>query len=72
MHDTVIKLLDEVKQLCMATDSLNTFKNWHYDLVASNSAPNPAPATDKIWAWRPLENSETAPVVHAVQQAAFM
>ena len=71
MHDTVIKLLDEVKQLWMATDSLKAFTDWPDDLIASNSAPNPAPAAEKIIAWRPPENSETSPLVHAVQQAAF-
>jgi len=71
MHETVIKLLDEVKQLWMATDSLKAFTDWPDDLIASNSAPNPAPAAEKIMAWRPPENSETSPLVHAVQQAAF-
>ena len=71
MHDTVIKLLDEVKQLWMATDSLKAFTDWPHDLIASNRAPNPAPAAEKIMAWRPPENSETSPLVHAVQQAAF-
>ncbi len=52
MHDTVIKLLDEVKQLWMATDSLKAFTDWPDDLIASNSAPNPAPAAEKIIAWR--------------------
>ena len=52
MHDTVIKLLDEVKQLWMATDSLKAFTGWPDDLIASNSAPNPAPAAEKIMAWR--------------------
>jgi hypothetical protein len=67
MHDTVMKLLDEVKQLWMATDSLKAFTDWPDDLVASKSAPNPAPVAEKIMAWRPLENSETSPLVHAVQ-----
>jgi hypothetical protein len=49
MHDTVIKLLDEVKQLWMATDSLKAFTGWPDDLIASNSAPNPAPAAEKLW-----------------------
>ena len=48
MHDTVIKLLDEVKQLWMATDSLNACTDWPNDLIASNKAPNPAPAAGKI------------------------
>ena len=48
MHDTVINLLDEVKQLWMATDSLKAFTDWPDDLIASNSAPNPAPAANKI------------------------
>ena len=30
-----------------------------------------APAAEKIAAWRPPENNETSPLVHAVQQAAF-
>ena len=71
MHDTVIKLLDEVKQLWMATDSLRAFTDWPDDLIASNRAPNPAPAAEKIMAWRPPENSETSLLVHAVQQAVF-
>ena len=49
MHETVIKLLDEVKQLWMATDSLKAFTDWPDDLIASNSAPNPAPAVEKLW-----------------------
>tara|TARA_A100001234_G_C12368176_1_gene276977 strand:+ start:125 stop:394 length:270 start_codon:yes stop_codon:yes gene_type:complete len=61
MHDTVINLLDEVKQLWMATDSLKAFTDWPDDLIASNSAPNHAPAAEKIMAWRPPENSETSP-----------
>ena len=48
MHDTVIKLLDEVKQLWMATDGLKALTDWPDDLIASNSAPNPAPAAEKI------------------------
>ena len=71
MQHTVIKLLDEVKQLWMVTDSLKAFTDWPDDLIASNSAPSPAPATEKIMAWRPPENSDTSPLVHAVQQAAF-
>ena len=55
----------------MATDNLKAFTNWPVDLVASNSAPNPAPAAEKIMAWRPPENRETSPLVHAVQQVAF-
>ena len=71
MHETVIKLLDEAKQLWMATDSLSAFTDWPDDLVASNTAPNPAPTAEKIMAWRPPENSETSPMVRAVQQATF-
>ena len=71
MHDTVIKLLDEAKQLWIATDSLKAFTDWPDDLIASSSAPNPAPVAEKITAWRPPKNSETSPLVHAVQQAAF-
>ena len=71
MHDTVIKLLEEVKQLWMATDSLRAFTDWPDDLIASNSAPNPALVAEKIVAWRPPENSETSHLVHAVQHAAF-
>ena len=71
MHDTVIKLLDEVKQLWMATDSLKAFTDWPDDLIASNPAPNPAPVADKIVAWHPPENNKTSPLVHAVQQAVF-
>ena len=72
MHDTVIKLLDEVKQLWIATDTLSAFTGWLDDLIASNSVPNPAPAAAKIMAWRPPENSETLPLVHAVHQADFL
>jgi hypothetical protein len=71
MHETVIKLLDEVKQLWIATDSLKAFTNWPDDLVASNSAPNPAPAANTVVAWHPPENGPTSPLCHAVQQAAF-
>ena len=72
MHDTVIKLLDEVKQLWIATDTLSAFTGWLDDLIASNSVPNLAPAAEKIMAWRPPENSETSPLVHAVNQADFL
>lgn len=71
MHETVIKLLDEVKQLWMATDCLKTFTDWPDDLIASNSTPNPAPAAAKIVAWLMPENSLTSPLCRAVQQAAF-
>ena len=47
MNDTVIKLLDEVKQLWMATDSLSAYTDWPDDLIASNSAPKPSPAAEK-------------------------
>ena len=57
MHDTMIKLLDEVKQLWMATDTLKAFTDWPDDLIASNSAPNHAPAAEKIMAWRSPGNS---------------
>lgn len=53
MHDTVIKLLDEVKQLRMATDSLKAFTDWPDDLIASNSAPNPAPGAEKNYRMAP-------------------
>ena len=66
MRDTVIKLLDELKQLWMATDNLKALKEWPNDLIASSSAPDPAPAAEKIMAWRPLENSETSPWAHAI------
>ena len=49
MHDTVIKLLDEAKQLWMATDSLSAFTDWPDDLIASNSAPNPHHPQAKLW-----------------------
>ena len=55
----------------MATDCLRAFTDWPDDLIASNSAPNPAPVASKIVAWRPPENSETSPLVHKVQQSAF-
>ena len=71
MRETVIKLRDEVKQLWMATDSLSAFTDWPDDLIASNSAPKPAPAVNKILAWHLPGNNETSPLVHAVQQAAF-
>ncbi len=71
MHAAVIKLLDEVKQLWMVTNSLNAFTGWPDDLAASNSAPNRAPDTEKIVAWQMLEDSKTSPLVHAAQQAAF-
>ena len=58
MHDTVIKMLDEVKQLWMATDSLKVFTDWLDDLIAINSAPNPAPAAEKIMAWRAHRENE--------------
>ena len=44
MHDTVIKLLDKVKRLWMATDRLKSLTDWPDDLIAGNSASNPAPA----------------------------
>ncbi len=40
MHETMIKMLDEVKQLLMATDNLNAFADWPDDLIASNSTAN--------------------------------
>ena len=39
MHDTVIKLLDEVKQFWMTTDTLKAFTYRLDDLIVSNSAP---------------------------------
>lgn len=71
MHKTVTRPEDEVKVLWMVTDSLSSLASWPDDLTASNPAPNPAPAAEKIMAWRPPENSETSPLVHAVQQATF-
>ena len=71
MHETVIKLLDEVKALWMATDSPSSFASWPDDLTVSNTAPNPAPAAAKIVAWDMPETSPTSPVCRAVQQAAF-
>ena len=71
MHDTMIKLLDEVSKLWMATDSLNAFTDWPDDLTASNAAPNLTPVADKIVAWHPAENNKTSRLVHAVQQAVF-
>ena len=53
MHATVIKLLDVVKQLWMVTDSLSALTDWPDELAASNKAPNPIPAKEKIMAWRP-------------------
>ena len=52
-------------------DSLHRFTTWQVDLVASNSATNPAPASDRIVTWRLSENNKTSPVVHAAQQSAF-
>ena len=71
MHDTIIKLLDEVRQLWMATDSLKAFTDWPDDLPANNPAPNLAPVANKIVAWHPPKNNETSPLVRAVQQAVF-
>ena len=48
MHETVIKLLDEVKQLLMATDRLKVFTDWPDDLIATNSAPHPAPVKKTV------------------------
>ena len=47
MHETVIKMLDEVKQLLMATDILTAFADWPDDLIASNSTANLAAAKIK-------------------------
>ena len=55
MHETVIKLLDEGKAI-MATDRLKVFTDWPDDLIATNSAPHPAPV-NKTVAWNPLENN---------------
>ncbi len=71
MHETVIKLLDVVKQSWMGTDSCNAFTDWPDDLIASNSAANPAPVADKLVACHPPKNSEISPLVRAVQQALF-
>ena len=71
MHETVTKLADEVRALWMATDSLSSFTGWPDDLTASNPAPNPAPAAEKIVAWQMPENSPTSPLCRSVQQAAF-
>ena len=49
MHETVIKMLDEVTQLLMATDDLNAFADWPDDLIASNSAPKPLLTQTKLW-----------------------
>ena len=38
MHDKLVKLLDEVKQLLMATDRLKAFTDWPDDKIAGNSA----------------------------------
>ena len=71
MHGTVIKLLDEVSKLWMATDSLKAFTDWPDDLTVSNPAPNLTPIADKTVAWPPPENNRTSPLFHAVQQAVF-
>ena len=72
MHDTVIKLLDEVKQLWMATDSLSAFTVWPDDLIAGNSAPNPAPAAEKITAWRPPKTTRHRPWFMRFSKQHFM
>jgi mannose-6-phosphate isomerase-like protein (cupin superfamily) len=71
MHETVTTLLDEVKALWMATDSLSSFTDWPDDSTAGNSAPNHAPAAEKIMAWDMPETSPTSTVCRAVQQAAL-
>ena len=71
MHNTVIELLDKVRQFWTTTVSLNAFIDWPDDLTARNPAPNLAPVADKIVAWRPSKNNKTSPLVHAVQQAAL-
>jgi len=71
MHETVTTLLDEVKALWMGTDSLDSFTDWPDDLTAGNSAPNHAPAAEKIMAWDMPETSPTSPVCRAVQQASL-
>ena len=63
--------MDEVKHLWMATDFLKPPSNWPDGLTATKSVTNPASAADKILTWRPLENNQTSPLVHAVQRAAF-
>ena len=71
MHEPVTKLADEVKALWMATVSLSSFTSWPNDLTASNSAPNHAPAVEKIVAWHMPESNPTLPLSRAVQQAEF-
>ena len=71
MHETVTTLLDEVKALWMVTESLSSFTDWPDDLTAGNSAPNHAPAAEKIMAWDMPETSPTSPICRAVQQAAL-
>ena len=70
MHDTVIKLLDEVKKLWMATPSLSASANWPCDLVASNSVPNAASAADKIFGMTPAGKQRDI-TRDAVQQVIF-
>jgi mannose-6-phosphate isomerase-like protein (cupin superfamily) len=71
MHETVTTLLDEVKALWMGAGSLSSFTDWPDDLTAGSSAPNHAPAAEKIMAWNMPETSPTSPVCRAVQQAAL-
>ena len=50
--------------------SLSAFATWPDDLVAGTAAASPAPATAKIIAWQPDEDTITTPLHHAIQHAA--